>query len=101
MADGQIVITGGKKFGSTNVTVTTEDRGHTATVVTNVISATRFIMRIDSVSRPIFYARMDEVFTVDYGDGVDSTDYRFVADEYSPNMYRLARLPLAMITLSL
>lgn len=80
MADGQIIITGGRKMGSTNVTVTTEDGGYTDTVVTNIISVTKFVMRIDSLTRPIFYASMTESFTVDYGDGIDSADYSFISD---------------------
>lgn len=35
-----------------------------------------FIMRIDSLTRPLFYARKDEEITIDYGDGVDSSDFR-------------------------
>lgn len=50
----------------------------------HIIPGAQFVMRIDNITRPIFYAKMDEKFTVDYGDGVDSTDYRFVVDEYSP-----------------
>ncbi|MFH2504045.1 leucine-rich repeat protein [Klebsiella indica] len=36
-----------------------------------------FVMRIDSLTRPLFYARRDEEITIDYGDGVESTDFRF------------------------
>ncbi|OCJ20030.1 DUF2612 domain-containing protein [Serratia sp. 14-2641] len=66
-----------------------------------IIPGARFVMRIDSPTRPIFYARMDEVFTVDYGDGVDSKDYRFVTDEYSPGMaygWVIATRPLTVGT---
>ncbi len=36
-----------------------------------------FIMRMDSLTRPLFYARRDEEITIDYGDGIESSDFKY------------------------
>ncbi|MFV5906062.1 BspA family leucine-rich repeat surface protein [Klebsiella oxytoca] len=52
-----------------------------------------FIMRMDNVNRPLFFANTSEEFTIDYGDGVDSYDYRFSTpqDNFS-NVYATREL---------
>lgn len=75
-----IVNVVGLNPGAATLTVIADDNDISATVAIGVVSATQFVMRIDSLTRPIFYASMTENFTVDYGDGIDSTDYSFISD---------------------
>lgn len=79
LSGNQVNITGVKK-GNGEIIITSEDTGMTATVILNVIiiPEVQFVMRIDSLARPLFYVDLSESFTIDYGDGVDSTDYRIV-----------------------
>lgn len=66
------------KRGTCSVTVTTTN-GVSAVINVKVVAVMKFITRIDNASRPLFYVRMDEDFTIDYGDGTDSREYRFDA----------------------
>ncbi|WP_436914340.1 phage tail protein I [Klebsiella pneumoniae] len=75
IVNGDILVTGMKR-GTCSVTVTTTN-GVSAVISVKVVAVMKFITRIDSATRPIFFAHMDEGFTVDYGDGIDSRDYRF------------------------
>ncbi|MCW9589622.1 phage tail protein I [Klebsiella oxytoca] len=75
IVNGAILVTGVKR-GTSSVTVTTTN-GVSAMISVKVVAVMKFITRIDSATRPIFFARMDEDFTIDYGDGIDSRDYRF------------------------
>ncbi|WP_368286765.1 phage tail protein I [Klebsiella variicola] len=75
IVNGAILVTGVKR-GTCSVTVTTTN-GVSAVINVKVVAVMKFITRIDSATRPIFFARMDEDFTIDYGDGIDSRDYRF------------------------
>ncbi|EMM5749352.1 phage tail protein I, partial [Klebsiella pneumoniae] len=75
IVNGDILVTGMKR-GTCSVTVTTTN-GVSAVISIKVVAVMKFITRIDSATRPIFFAHMDEGFTVDYGDGIDSRDYRF------------------------
>lgn len=77
----QVTVTGLVK-GSDEIIITSEDTGMTATVLLNVIIVpeTKFVMRMDSLERPLFYlGDITENFTIDYGDGVQSQDYRISA----------------------
>ena len=77
--NGNQVTVFGLQRGTGEIIITSEDTGMTARVLLNVIvvAETQFVMRIDSLSRPLFYvANIDEDFTIDYGDGVASHDYR-------------------------
>ncbi|MEH2760733.1 Ig-like domain-containing protein, partial [Klebsiella pneumoniae] len=75
IVNGDILVTGMKR-GTCSITVTTTN-GVSAVISIKVVAVMKFITRIDSATRPIFFAHMDEGFTVDYGDGIDSRDYRF------------------------
>lgn len=75
MVNGAILITGLKR-GTCSVTVTTTN-GVSAVISVKVVAVMKFITRIDNASRALFFVRMDEDFTIDYGDGVDSKEYRF------------------------
>ncbi|HBT5618103.1 TPA: phage tail protein I [Klebsiella pneumoniae] len=75
IVNGAIVVTG-KTRGTCSVTVTTTN-GVSAVIGVKVVAVMKFITRIDKTTRPLFFVRMDEDFTVDYGDGIDSRDYRF------------------------
>lgn len=67
----------GKKRGACSYTVTTAN-GITATITVNVVSVTKFVSRIDSQDDALFFVSGTmQPFTVDYGDGIDSTDYIF------------------------
>lgn len=73
--DGDVITLTGRQFGSTTVTVTTVN-GVTATLPVSIVSVTRVLIRVDSVSRPLFMVDPRETgFTIDYGDGTDSRDY--------------------------
>lgn len=73
--DDDIITLTGRQFGTTTVTVTTVN-GVTATLPVSIVSVTRFMIRVDSVSRPLFMVDPRETgFTIDYGDGTDSRDY--------------------------
>ncbi|EJW5855355.1 phage tail protein I [Escherichia coli] len=73
--DDDIITLTGRQFGTTTVTVTTVN-GVTATLPVSIVSVTRFMIRVDSVSRPLFMVDSRETgFTIDYGDGTDSRDY--------------------------
>ena len=75
IVNGAIVVTG-KTRGTCSVTVTTTN-GVSAVISVKVVAVMKFITRIDKTTRPLFFVRMDEDFTIDYGDGIDSRDYRF------------------------
>lgn len=75
IVNGAIVVTG-KTRGTCSVTVTTTN-GVSAVISVKVVAVMKFISRIDKTTRPLFFVRMDEDFTIDYGDGIDSRDYRF------------------------
>lgn len=77
IVNGAILVTGVKR-GTCSVTVTTTN-GVSALISVKVVAVMKFITRIDNASRPLFYVRMDEDFTIDYGDGTDSREYRFDA----------------------
>ena len=64
------------KRGTCSITVTTTN-GVSAVMRGKVVAVMKFITRIDNASRPLFYVRMDEDFTIDYGDGTDSREYTF------------------------
>ncbi|EFO1600750.1 phage tail protein I, partial [Escherichia coli] len=73
--DGDVITLTGRQFGSTTVTVMTVN-GVTATLPVSIVSVTRVLIRVDSVSRPLFMVDPRETgFTIDYGDGTDSRDY--------------------------
>ncbi|CAD6115267.1 phage tail protein I [Escherichia coli] len=73
--DGDVITLTGRQFGSTTVTVTTAN-GVIATLPVSTVSVTRVLLRVDSVSRPLFLVDPRETeFTIDYGDGTDSRDY--------------------------
>lgn len=74
IVDGAIVVMAVKR-GSCSVTVTTTN-GVSAVISVKVVAVMKFVTRIDNASRPLFFVRMDEDFTVDYGDGIDSREYR-------------------------
>lgn len=76
IVNGAIVVTGVKR-GSCSVTVTTAN-GVSAVIAVKVVAVLKFVSRIDNLASPLFYVRLDEDFTIDYGDGIDSRDYRFV-----------------------
>lgn len=75
IVNGAILVTGVKR-GTCSVTVTTTN-GVSAVISVKVVAVMKFITRIDNASRPLFYVRMDEDFTIDYGDGTDSREYIF------------------------
>ncbi len=75
IVNGAILVTGLKR-GTCSVTVTTTN-GVSAVISVKVVAVMKFITRIDKTTRPLFFVRMDEDFTIDYGDGIDSRDYRF------------------------
>lgn len=74
----QLTVTG-KVRGDATITIVTNDGNLTAVVNVSVVAVLKFVTRIDHPSRPLFYVRMDEDFTIDYGDGIDSREYRFDA----------------------
>lgn len=74
IVNGAILVTGVKR-GTCSVTVTTTN-GVSAVISVKVVAVMKFITRIDSATRPIFFGYVDEDFTIDYGDGIDSRDYR-------------------------
>lgn len=74
----QLIVTG-KVRGDATITIATNDGNLTAVVNVSVVAVLKFVTRIDNPSRPLFYVRMDEDFTIDYGDGIDSREYRFDA----------------------
>lgn len=76
IVNGAILVTGVKR-GTCSVTVTTTN-GVSAVINVKVVAVMKFITRIDNASRPLFYVRMDEDFTIDYGDGTDSREYRLM-----------------------
>lgn len=67
----QLVVTG-KVRGDATITIATNDGNLTAEVNVSVVAVLKFVTRIDNPSRPLFYVRMDEDFTIDYGDGIDN-----------------------------
>lgn len=71
----QLIVTG-KVRGDATITIVTNDGNLTAVVNVSVVAVLKFITRIDSATRPIFFGYVDEDFTIDYGDGIDSRDYR-------------------------
>lgn len=75
IVDGAIVVTGMKR-GTCSVTVTTTN-GVSAVIGVKVVAVMKFITQIDNANRPLFFVRMDEDFTIDYGDGIDGQEYRF------------------------
>ena len=77
IVNGAVVVKGVKR-GDCTVTVTTSN-GVSAVISVKVVAVMKFVTRIDSAARPLFFARMDEDFTIDYGDGVDSREYTFDA----------------------
>ena len=74
----QLTVTG-KVRGDATITIVTNDGNLTAVVNVSVVAVLKFVTRIDNPSHPLFYVRMDEDFTIDYGDGIDSREYRFDA----------------------
>ncbi|WP_227628559.1 leucine-rich repeat protein [Klebsiella oxytoca] len=72
----QLIVTG-KVRGDATITIVTSDGNLTAMVNVSVVAVLKFVTRIDNTNRPLFFARMDEDFTIDYGDGIDSREYRF------------------------
>ncbi|MEW9359463.1 leucine-rich repeat protein [Klebsiella pneumoniae] len=77
IVEGNQLIVTGKARGNTTIMIATNDGNLTAVVSVSVVAVMKFITRIDSTTKPIFLAHMGEDFTVDYGDGIDSRDYRF------------------------
>ncbi len=89
--DGDVITLTGRQYGATTVSVTTSN-GVTATLTVRVVSLACFVMRVDSVSRPLFFINDagDTAFTLDYGDGVPCRDFTvrgnsvFPAQEITP-----------------
>lgn len=76
--DGNQVTVFGRKKGVGEIIITSLDTGMVATVPLQVSlgAETEFVMRIDSLSRALFFLEnINENFTIDYGDGVASRDY--------------------------
>lgn len=79
VVNGGLMVTG-RAIGECEVTITTNDMALTARVAVRVMALAKFVTRIESVYLPLFYT-VDEDFTIDYGDGIDSRDYRIEQDE--------------------
>ncbi|HGG4756898.1 TPA: hypothetical protein ACJGUQ_003638 [Salmonella enterica subsp. enterica serovar Ball] len=75
MSGNILTLTAGT-WGETAVTVTTPN-GVTAVLSIRVVAEAKVIMRLDSTAQAMFFVNgTDKDFTIDYGDGVDSRDYR-------------------------
>ncbi|EJF1946197.1 phage tail protein I [Salmonella enterica] len=73
---GNILTLTAGTWGETTVTVTTPN-GVTAVLSIRVVAEAKVIMRLDSTAQAMFFVNgTDKDFTIDYGDGVDSRDYR-------------------------
>ena len=78
VVSGGVMVTAHAR-GEATVTLITNDRELTATLAVKVVSVTQFVIRVESADRPLFYVTNQADFTIDYGDGSDSTDYAFEA----------------------
>lgn len=74
--DGDVITLTARQCGATTVSVMTSN-GVAATLAVKVVAVARVVVRIDSVSRPLFLIddSRDTDFTIDYGDGVAGRDY--------------------------
>lgn len=75
VVEGGVQVTA-RDWGEADITLQTNDGGLRATIHVDVVDMAKFVIRIDSLNRALFSVVSDSDLTIDYGDGVDSVDFR-------------------------
>lgn len=76
VVEGGVQVTA-RDWGEADITLQTNDSGLRATIHVDVVDMAKFVMRIDSLDKALFSVAFNaDDLTIDYGDGVDSADFR-------------------------